>query len=311
MADPLFWRDKIVLAKVEAQYGVDPTPDGANAILTTQLALTPMEGSDVDRDLDLPYHGPQGTIPTELHQKLTFRVELVGGGTAGAAPGWGVLLRACGCAETIVADTSVTYNRVTRGHESVTFYVWIADTLHAIPGSRGTFKASLTAQGIPYLEFEFMGLFRVPVEAPRVQPSYAVYQKPQVVSGANTPVFTLGGIAFVLREAVLDLANDVQPRFLVGGEGMLIVDHENVLTAKVEAVPVTVFDPYALALAQTEVAVALTHGTVPGRVASLAVPRAQLQRPQGLENAQDIVEWPLRLVPLASAGNDNWTMVLT
>lgn len=311
MADPLYWRDKIVLAKVEAAYGVDPTPAGADAVLTTELTITPMEGSDVDRALDLPYHGPQGTIPTELHQKLSFRVELVGSGTAGTPPGWGALLRACGCAETVLADTSVTYNRVTRGHESVTFYVWIADTLHAIPGARGTVSFRLTAQQIPYLQFEFTGLFRVPVEAARTAPAYAGYQKPQIVSSSNTPTFTMGGTPFVLREAMLDLANAVEPRFLVGTERILITDHQNAFTARVEAVPVDDFDPYSLALAQTEVAVELVHGTIPGRVVGLSVPRAQLQRPQGLENAQDVVEWPLRMVPLATAGNDNWTLELT
>lgn len=66
-----------------------------------------MEGQDKSRELELPYHGAQPTIPTELHMKLAFRVEAKGSGTKGTAPPFGPLLRACGMAEMIVATTSV------------------------------------------------------------------------------------------------------------------------------------------------------------------------------------------------------------
>ena len=55
----------------------------------------------------------------------------------------------------------------------------------------------------------------------------------------------------------------------------------------------------------------VAHGTTAGKIVTLTAPTAQMQRVQGLENAQNITEWPLRLVPLASSGNDQWTLVLT
>ena len=305
------WRKKIILAKIETTYGTDPTPDGANAILAVEVQLTPMEGSDRDRDLETPYLGSSGMIASELHQKLSFKVEMVGQGTAGTVPGWGVLMRACACAETIVPATSVTYNPVTDDHESVTFYVWIDSTLYAIPGSRGTVRAGFTAQQIPYLEFEFTGLFVQPVEAARVTPNLSGFQKPQLATKVNTPTVTLDGTAFVTRSMMLNLANEVEPRFLIGAEEILIVDRADVLDTTVEAVPLTSFDPYQLALTQSTVPIVMTHGTIVGRIVTVNIPQAEMQRPQGLENAQNIVEWPLRFLPLPDVGNDQWTMVLT
>lgn len=308
----LKWRNKIILAKLEASYATDPNPSaGLDAILGTDVQLVPMEGSDVSRDLETPYLGAQGTIPTELHMKLSYKVELVGSGTAGTAPAWGPSLRACGVAETIDAGVSVTYNPVSDDHESVTLYVVIADTQYKMIGSRGTCKLNFPAQGIPYLEFEFTGLFTKPAEVIRVNPDLTRFQKPQVVSDRNTPVFTLDGDGFVMRSCMLDFGNEVEARFLVNSEGILITDRSDVIQTTVEAVPLTTFDPFDLAAEQVAVPLVLAHGTVAGKVVTLNVPVAQMQRPQGLESSQNIKEWPLRMVPLPTAGNDQWTLVLT
>ncbi|MDZ4095464.1 MAG: hypothetical protein U1D35_11235 [Paracoccaceae bacterium] len=79
---PIIWDQKILLAKVETTYGTDSTPTGAaNAILAIDGSLTPMDGNDVSRELELPYMGADATIPAELHAKLSFKVELAASGT--------------------------------------------------------------------------------------------------------------------------------------------------------------------------------------------------------------------------------------
>ncbi|MDX8354357.1 phage tail tube protein [Cognatiyoonia sp. IB215182] len=308
----LKWRRKILLFLIEAAYGVDPNPTGANdAFLATDVQLSPMEGNDVSRELETPYLGPQPTTPTELHQRLSFKVELVGSGTEGTAPGWGPILRACGCAETVVPNASVTYNPVSDDHESGTFYIWIDSTLFRLSGSRGTVTMNYTAQGIPYLEFQFIGLYSKATETPRVQPDLSAFQKPLVASDFNTPTFTINGADFVMRSCMLNLGNQVEPRFLINAESILITDRSDVLETTVEAVPLTDFDPFTLARDQTTVPVALSHGREAGLISTLNIPTAQIQRPQGLESTQNIVEWPLRMVPLPTAGDDQWTLVLT
>ena len=131
------------------------------------------------------------------------------------------------------------------------------------------------------------------------------------MSKANTPTFTLNAVSMVMRSFMLNLGNAVEPRFLVGSEDILITDKEESIEIKVEAVPLTTLNPFTLAAAQTDVATNLVHGLTAGNIATLTVDKAQMQRPQGLENAQNIMEWPLRLVPIPTSGNDQWSLTLT
>lgn len=310
---PIKWRSKILLAKIETAYGTDPTPAAAtDAILAVDVKLSPMEGSDVGRDLELPYLGAQGTIPTEVHAKIGFKVELAPSGTAGTAPRWGVLLRGCGVAQTISTGTSVTYNPVSDNHESLTFHLWIGGTRYAIIGARGDATFTVNAQGIPQIEFEFTGLFTMPAEVSRpASPSLSAFQTPQVATTANTPTFTIGGTPFVMRSFKFAMGNAVERRFLIGAEAILITDRSESIETTVEAVPLTTFNPFDRAASAVPVPLTLAHGRSAGRIATLAFPTTQLQRPQGLENAQNIKEWPLRMAPLPATGNDQWTLTLT
>lgn len=309
---PINWRNKILLIKPETVYGTDPTPTGAaNAIQATDVKLSVMEGNDLSRELDQPYLAAQPTIAVELHSKLSFKVELAPSGTAGTAPAWGPLMRACAVAQTIAPGVSVTFNPISTGHESATAYLYIGDTLYKVRGMRGTCVIRADAQGIPYLEFEFTGLFTMPVEGVRPTPVLSAFQKPQHVASANTPTFTINGQAMVMRSFSLDLGNKVENRFLVGSEGILITDRADMIKTQVEALPVSTLNPFALAAAQTDVPVVLAHGVGAGKIATLTMPKALMQRPTGLEDQQGIKEWPLSMVPLANAGNDQWTLVLT
>lgn len=312
MTAPKKWRKKLLLFKIESAYATDPTPTGgANAILATQVALEPMLGNEVNRDLERPYLGADDMIPSELHRRLTFKVELEPSGTEGEAPAWGPLLRACAMAETVVADTSVTYNPVSDSHESGTFYLNIDGTLFKMTGARGNCVIEVNAQGIVYLNFTFTGLYSAASETALATPDYTRYLQPKIATSANTPTFTIDGTDFVLRSLSLDLGNQVETRFLIGEEEILITDKAEVLNATVKAVPLTTLDPMALAIAQTAVEVQLVHGTAAGRIATLDVPTAQFGRLSGLENAQNIVEWPLRMIPLPASGNDQFTLTLT
>lgn len=309
---PLKWNRKVLLAKIETTYGTDAAPSGAaNAVLATNVQLSPMEGQDVSRELELVTLGAQPTVPVEVHAKLSFEVELAASGTAGTAPAWGPLLRACAVAETIAAGVSVTYNPVSLAHESATLHFWVEDTRYALVGARGTAVIRIEAQKVPKIAFTFTGLFTAPSEVTQATPTLTAWQKPIVATDANTPVFTLNGQALVLRSLELDLANEVVTRFLIGSEGVLITQKAEKLTATVEAVALSTLDPYALALAQTAVPMVLTHGVGAGKIATLNAPLAQIQRPSGMGQQQGIVEWPLSLVPQVNAGNDQWTLVLT
>jgi hypothetical protein len=305
------FRKKIVLFKLEDIYGVDPNPTGAaNAILTKDFKFMPMEGNDVSRDLEQPYMGSQGTVATELHAKITFDVELSPSGTPGTAPAWGPLLRACAVAETIVTGTSVTYNPVSDGHESATLYFGLDGTKYVTHGARGNVTLMVEASGIPYLKFEFTGLFTEPTEIAMDAPVLSAFKKPQVVTDANT-TFDLDGIALILRKLSLSAGNSVDTSFLIGEELVDITDKEEAVEFTVKAVALTTFDPYAAALSDDDLPLTLVHGTTAGRIATLAIPNLEIQRPSSLEDVNGKVEWPLRAQALPTSGNDQWTLTLT
>jgi len=309
-----YWNEKTLLFKTETTYGVDAVPTGAaNAILATDVTLSAMEGQDVSRDLQLPFHGAQGTVPTNVHSKLSFKVELKGSGAAGTPPVCGALLRACKCAEVIVAGTSVTYNRVSNPQSSATIYLNIDGTLYKLLGARGNVQLKVAAQGIIYLEFEFWGLFVEPAaqSKPTVTLGTQLSAFPLVATSANTPVFTIGGTAHVLRSLSLNFGNTVEPRMLIGQEQIVSPMTAELLEATINAVPLATLNPFALARASTTQAIVLQHGTVPGNICTLSVPRAQFRRPGPATQQQGIVEWPLSWVPLPNIGNDQLTLAFT
>lgn len=309
---PMYFRKKILLAKIEATYGTDPTPTGgANAILASEISIQPMQGADADRGHDTPYLGANATIPFDLHQVISFKVELEPSGTAGTAPAWGPLLRACGCAETITPGTDVVYNPISDSFESVTLYLHIDGHLFTLTGARGNCDVTVNASGIPVLEFTFTGLWTKPAAGTLPTPDFSAWQKPRIASNTATPLFTIGSEDMVMRSFKLGLGNQVEGRFLVGAEEIVIVDRSDMIECQVEAVALSTLDPWALAQDQTAVAVALTHGTGAGRIAALSAPSCQVQRPGNPTEAQGIMEWPLNLVPLPGSGNDQWTLTLT
>lgn len=308
MAEPIKWKSKITLVKPEATYGVDPTATGAaNAMLLTDVQISPMEGEDVSRNLDLPYLCAQDSFPTALRVVLTGSFELVGSGTLGTPPAWGPLMRACAAAEVIQPNTAVVYSPISDAHESVYISFWIGPTLHAIKGARGTGVITLNAQGIPVVRVTLTGLFIRPVDAARPNVDLSAWQEPQVASMANTPSFTIDSIPFVLRSYELNLGNDVQPRMLVGVERVIVVDRAESLSATVEAVPMAVYNPYQRAEERTRMPVELNHGKTDGKRVRVSALQAIQRRPSGIEQNQNIAEWPLSFTPLPTgAGNDQW-----
>lgn len=309
-----YWREKTLLFKTEVTYGTDAAPTGAaNAIVATDVSLSPMEGQDTSRELELPWMGGQATIPTGLHRKLSFKVEAKASGSPGVAPVVGPLLLSCAMAEVVVATTSVTYSRVTSNHKSATIYLNIAGILYKMLGARGTVQLKVTAQGIVYWEFEFTGLFSQPEDqaVPAVTIASQLSAFPQIANTTNTPVFTLGGTAHVLRSFGLNLGNQVTPRLLIGKEEIVIPNFAESVEAQIEAVPLATLNPYALAVSGATQALILQHGIGAGKIMTVNVPRAQHQRPGSPTQADGIVEWPLKMLPLPNTGNDQLTIVYT
>jgi hypothetical protein len=305
-----FWKRKVLLAAVETTYGVKPTVGAAQAITAIDVSIDPMMGQNLDRNIDFLWLTSQETIPAEVHAKLKFKVELAAAGTLGTVPFWGPLLRACGFAQTVAAGVSVTYNPVSSGFESVSMDFWIDAVRYQLNGARGNavFRVEM---GIPYIEFEFWGLFNRPDAAAVITPTMGG-TRPLAAQSVNTPTFTINSVALGARSFVLNAGVSVIPRFTMGvAPEILITGREaEALDMTVEARTLATFDPYGLAEAGTLVPIALTHGVAAGRRIKFAAPAAQLLLIGAPTNSDGIVVNPLSARLRPTSGNDQFTVVL-
>lgn len=301
------WNSKTILAKVETSYGTDSTPTGAsNAILAMNVTFSPQEGEVIKRALERPWFGAEPFVAQAFRSVLTFDVELVGSGTLGTAPGWGVLLRGCGAAQAVTAGARVEYTPITANNESLTLYFDVDGTKHVMLGSVGNAVFKLGVNGIPMISFTFTSLFTLPVEATPPTVNYSTFQAPQAASSTNTPNFQIAGADFVARDFEFDLGNKIEPRFLIGSEAIIMTDREESVRMTIEAVPVSTYNPHRIARDATQQQITISHGTVNGRKVRIDLYNCQQLPVPAYQNQQNVLEWQLQFVPLPGSGNDQW-----
>ena len=153
-------RVRSALAKIESTYGTDPTPTGsADAVQLRNLEIQPAESEVLSRELIRSYLGNSPQLIANTRVVVSFEVEYSGSGTAGTAPKYDPILRACGMNPTTVADTSVTYAPRSTGFESCTIHYDTDGIRHIVTGCRGTFSISLNANQIPVFNFTLTGQY--------------------------------------------------------------------------------------------------------------------------------------------------------
>lgn len=308
---PQLTRKRVILSKIETAYGTDPVPTGAaNAIQVKSINVTPMETNLVSRDLIRQYMGNSESLAGSVYGKLEIEVELAGSGTAGTAPGYGGLLRACGMSETTSAGVSVTYAPVSGGFESVTNYFNQDGVLHKMTGSRGSWSLAFSAQGIPTLKFAFQGLYSPVTDTPApTGVVYSAFALPLVVNNVNTTGLSLQGFAgLVMSDLSIDIANAVTFRSLVGGsEQVMITDRKPAGSITFEATTVAAKDWWTAARNAATGPLSVTHGSVAGNKVKVDAPKAQITQPN-YSDKDGIAMIQASLVLVPNAGNDELTL---
>ena len=80
-------------------YGTDPTPTATDALLVTDLSVTPLNATTVERTVIRPYLGNYESLVANQNVQITLTVEAASRGATNIAtppPGLDALLRACG-----------------------------------------------------------------------------------------------------------------------------------------------------------------------------------------------------------------------
>lgn len=305
-----YWRKLALLFKTEAVYGTDSAPTGSvNAIQATDVAFTPLEGGEENRELLKPYFGNEGVILTGLYGRLEFSVEVAGAGAAGDVPAYGPLLRACALAETVTPDADVEYTPVSDAFESGTIWYNRDGVKHALVGARGNVSVQFTPQRIPRFRFTLTGLHgTVPVDAALPTLDYTGWQTPVVVSKANT-TFALHGYSGPTESVSIDLGNQVESRMLIGEEAVVITDRRSSGSAVIEAALLASKNWDQIARSHTKAPLAFVHGVTPGNIVEIAAPKVQIGRwSEG--QTQGIANNTLPLMLTTDAGNDEITITV-
>lgn len=306
---PRFVRKLALLAKIETTYATDAVPTGAaNAILATDVTLTPMAGTEESRELLLPYLGNQGVVLTGDHVILEFSVEIAGAGAAGDVPGYGPLLRACGLSEVVDEDVSVTYAPVSSAFEAVSIYYNLDGVQHVLLGARGNVSFEMTPQRIPRYRFRVLGLAGTITDQALPTVTLTAFRTPVVVNKANTTA-SLHGLAAPIEKLSFDLGHQVEPRLLIGYEGIEITDRKAVGSVTVQAGTLASKDWFAIAKARTRGVFAVTHGLAAGNIVQFNGPLVEVGRPvQGA--TQGIANYTLALMMVPDEGNDELSIVI-
>lgn len=303
------YRKLALLAKIEVTEGTDSVPTGAaDAIQANDVSITPMAGNEETRNLMLPWLGNQGVILTGDYVQMEFSVEVAGAGAAGDVPPYGALFRASGMSETINAGVDVQYAPVSDGEESISIYYIHDGVRHVALGARCNMSVEFAPERIPRFRFTVMGLLGTITDQALPVVDLSGFQTPVAVSSANTTL-TLHGVNPVAESMSIDLGQQIEPRFLIGEERILLTDRNTNGTAVVEALPLGTIDWFAIARARTQAAMQLVQGTTPGNIVQFDAPAVEIGRPsQG--QTQNIINYSLPLSFVPSAGNDELSITI-
>jgi len=301
-------RDRVILAGTEGTYGVDPTLDGSNAIKTRDLEIQPLQGNTVEDECDRPSFGNNHQFHVGQHVVVSFKVALVGSGTLGTAPAFGILLLACKMLETIVAVISVRYTWDSNGTDSVALYFYLDGNFHLVLGAKGTFSIEMGSQNIPYLNFTFTGLYADPTAAVAPSPTgWTNFQVPQALSNANTPTVSFLGFAATLKNLVINAGNEVVHFDDPGEESVQITDRKAGGNISVLSPLVSAKNYFADANANTLGQMQIVHGTTDNTRVIVDAPSntVQLLQPRyGDDRGRATLEGNLSFVPTAALDDE-------
>lgn len=304
---PFLEKRGLVLAKIESTYGVDPTPTAAaNAILASNPSVR-VDGRMLTREYLESTISRRAHVMGRVLVDFEFTTELKGSGAAGTAPEIGVLWRAAGHSETIVAVTSVTYQQISATFESITVWIYMDGIIHKITGCYVDYEIILSAGGFGSIRWRGKGLYNAPVDGAVVAGTFQT-TKPVVIGAAAT--LSLGGYAAIVESLQLRGGLGIEERLDMnaadGLKALQIVSRDVGGSVNPEAVTEATHTFWANFKAGTEVALAVTVGSVAGNIFKVkTASKVQYGAPAwGARGGNRIYDLPLHVNRVTEAGND-------
>jgi hypothetical protein len=298
---------RLALLEVEASYGVDPTPTGADALIVHNGEFQ-QEADDLALERDSLYLGNDPSVLTGKRGTFRGEAEVVGHATPGTAAPFGKLIRALGHAQTLDPGVDAIYNPISDGFESATIYFYHADILYKASGAMGAVDSlSFNIKDFPKLGFNLLGLYAVPVEAGALPtPVWTDYQEPPVAE-AETLTVTVNGVA--VEATQVSMAANAVVRITEHSEGrrVLIVDRKPEITLRIHKPSFASLNPFTIANARTRVPIAVELNGGAGKIINFDAPSCQLSYPRSVEeDGFRMLEIRARALPVD--GDDEYTL---
>ena len=311
-------RNTVILAKVETTAGTDAVPTGsADAVLVSNMSITPLEAQSVNRDLVRGYFGGSEQLVATAFVKCGFTVELAGAAAAATAPQWGDLLLGCGMAEALLTTPSrAEYTPVSSALKTLTIYYYDDGVLHKLLGAMGNVKISAKIGDRPTLQFDFTAIDGGISAAANATPTFTAWKTPLAMTKVNVVDITLGatysagaisgGAVYASQGLELDLGNTVNYVPLLSSERVDISQREVSGNMQLDLTAANEVTFMATVKANSTQSLALTIGTTTGNKIIIHAPAVQIIKPAKAEvNGSRLVGYELRLVPTAAgSGND-------
>ncbi len=292
-------RKTLITAAINAgAYGQDAIDNGATpvAIQTSGLEITPIEGSEIDRELDNDQLGNSPVMLIGTHVKASGSVELAGSGDATTPPAYQILINAAGYDIAPTLD-SVDYQRITDNSEpDATFIVYKDGAYHKIKGARVNFSTSLKIGELPKLNFEITGLYNGIVEGALPAADFSAFIKPVPVGSTHTSV-TLAGNQVKMLEFELNENNEIAYDENTVEEAVYLTDFKPDGKLVIEAPSLSTLNPFDLALKEQLTTLAVTHGTAAGNIVEISAAEIQIGRPTyGDKDGRMTYDIPFRVI---------------
>jgi hypothetical protein len=315
MSNPLYTRLTVMLAKIEADYGVDAVPTVAdNPVLVQNLKFKIVPEVLARNNVALPDLSNLPHLVGKIHGELTFDVELRGSGDGDGdvPPDYGAILRMCAMGQTIVAGPggSVSYNPITDDHESGTIYAYLDGQMQKFLGCMGDWKLVGANTKIGLFSFSMKAKWGGAADVAIVTPTYQNLHPP-VCKGIT---WSYGGWSAPISKWEIDLKNKVVERQDQtedqGIAGFLITGRD----------PEAKFDPEMKLLAERDVwtnlvevneaALAIALGSTPGNQVAISAPKcAKKTADQG--DRDGIATYDITAGLYRTLGNDELTLAFT
>jgi hypothetical protein len=319
-----FMMNLVVVATLEATYGVSATPVGADALLLSNVSINPLRANNVSRDLVRGYHGASPQLVGTSYVEITGTFELAGSGTATTPPKWGRLMQCMGFAQTVGA-ASVDYTPISTygANSSVTMFYFLDGIQHQLLGVRGTWELVMNVGGRPEMRCRFIGKYGGVAVVANPTPDYTAFRDPIAVTDANTGDLLIGavtytagtgtiasGTAYISTGLQLSSGNNLVFQPLLGEERVLITQREVTGSISLDLANADVVTFMNAVRANTLTAMGMVHGTTAGNKVGVYSPSFQRLDP-ALSDQDGVVmnDFSVRLLPVS--GNDELRIVVS